>query len=130
MRLLPLPSFFGEFTPGLISAFCCVTLTFQKYRLIFVALVILTILTAVGVLVSSWPGHQNMRQNRTSGTAPVHDVPMSTAPPAPLPGAVPSELSARDAEALHDQAHSQSHSISSPSAVNSAELDGGNGHKY
>ncbi|KAJ5392638.1 hypothetical protein N7509_008128 [Penicillium cosmopolitanum] len=98
--------------------------------LIFVALVILTILTAVGVLVSSWPGHQNMRQNRTSGTAPVHDVPMSTAPPAPLPGAVPSELSARDAEALHDQAHSQSHSISSPSAVNSAELDGGNGHKY
>jgi len=75
-----------------------------------------------------------MRKERASqGTGPrTTDVPMSTTPVAAPVAAVPSELSARDSEALHDQAPSQSHSISSPSAVTSAELDGsthGHGHK-
>ncbi|KAJ5109590.1 hypothetical protein N7532_002235 [Penicillium argentinense] len=92
--------------------------------LIYLALFILGILAVVGVLFSDWAGHQSMRKERAApqdpGLAPVQQVPMST-----TPVAAPSELSTRDAEALHNQPPSQSLSTSSPSAVTSAELDGG-----
>lgn len=98
------------------------------FRLLFVALFILSVLAICGVLVSEWPGYQSMRKNHEATApratnapvtnAPAHDVPMSTTPVAP------SELSTHDAEALHNQPHSQPHSTSSPSAIASVELSG------
>lgn len=85
------------------------------------------------MLVSDWAGYQSLRgiQTEKSASAPAqvdasgtsHNVPMSTNP------AVPSELSSRDAEALHDQPNT-AFSPSSPSVVNSAELSGDGGHGY
>ncbi|OGE49905.1 hypothetical protein PENARI_c019G00605 [Penicillium arizonense] len=93
--------------------------------LLFVALVVFTVLAMCGVMASDWAGYQSLRKDKgvegaqTSGHA--HDVPMSTTPVVP-------EMSARDAEGLHNQPSSQSHSISSPSAVHSAELNGDSVH--
>jgi hypothetical protein len=97
----------------------------STYRLLFVALVVFTVLAMCGVMASDWAGYQSLRKDKgvegaqTSGHA--HDVPMSTTPVVP-------EMSARDAEGLHNQPSSQSHSISSPSAVHSAELNGDSVH--
>jgi hypothetical protein len=94
-------------------------------RLLFVALVVFTILAMCGVMVSDWAGYQSLRKGKgieeAQTTGDAHNVPMSTTPVAP-------EMSARDAEGLHNQPSTQSHSISSPSAVLSAELSGDNVH--
>jgi hypothetical protein len=98
-------------------------------RLLFLALFILAILAVCGVLVGDWAGYQSMKkgavdpeQPETSTVPPpANEVPMGTAP---APVAV-SELSSRDAEALHNQPPtSQTYSSSSPSGITSAELSG------
>ncbi|KAJ5698058.1 hypothetical protein N7462_000063 [Penicillium macrosclerotiorum] len=95
--------------------------------LIFLALFILAILALCGVLAAEWVGYQPMRKRGVpvapqTTEAPVvqaHDGPMSTTPVAP------SELSTRDAEALHNQQPTtQAHNASSPTAHASAELSG------
>jgi hypothetical protein len=67
-------------------------------------------------------GVADPEQAQTATVAPpAHDVPTGTAP-APIAA---SELSSRDAEALHDQPPtSQTYSPSSPSGLASAELSG------
>lgn len=55
---------------------------------------------------------------REAGPA-AQDVPAST-----VPAPAPSELSTRDAEAMHNQPISRAHSTSSPSAIASVELSG------
>lgn len=105
-----------------------VVLTFLVYRLLFLALFILSVLSLCGVLVSDWVGYQSMRKSQAvKASAPANDpeVPMSTHPVAP-----PSELSTRDAEPLHDQPNTQSLSASSPSAIASAELSGDSVHDH
>ncbi|KAJ5580322.1 uncharacterized protein N7459_006307 [Penicillium hispanicum] len=102
---------------------------------LFLALFILVILALCGVLLSTWAGYQSMRKQKMDSTPPppppasepVHDrdMPTNTNPAAPA-----SELSTRDAEALHNQPPSQSHSVSSPSAVVSAELSGDSVHDH
>ncbi|KAJ5605286.1 hypothetical protein N7510_010440 [Penicillium lagena] len=87
--------------------------------LLFMALFILIILTLCGVLASEWAGYQSLRKSRAAD-APAHDVPMSTTP------VVASDLSTRDAEALHNQP--QLHNASSPSAGQSAEPSGESTH--
>lgn len=80
-----------------------------------------------GVVASDWAGYQSMRRTKTvdapvSAPTPVpqetretdesvYDGRESTAPTAP------SELSTRDAEAMHTQPVSRAHSTSAPSAV-------------
>ncbi|KAJ5096440.1 hypothetical protein NUU61_005796 [Penicillium alfredii] len=92
--------------------------------LVFFTLLVLTILALCGVLASDLAGYQSFKKPQAtdvpheSASAPARDVPMSTTPVAP------SELSTHDAEALHNQPHSQAHSTSSPSAIASAELSG------
>lgn len=101
--------------------------TIHNSRLIFLALFILAILAVCGVLFSDWAGYQSMKkgavdpeQPQTSTVPlPTNDLPMGTAP-APVAA---SELSSRDAEALHNQPPtSQTYSSSSPSGIASAEL--------
>ncbi|KAF3385525.1 hypothetical protein F1880_001748 [Penicillium rolfsii] len=98
--------------------------------LIFMALFILAILAVCGVLVSDWAGYQSMKKRAvdpeqpevsTVPAAPANEVPIGTAP---VPVAA-SELSSRDAEALHNQpptSHTQS--PASLSGITSAELSG------
>lgn len=94
-------------------------------RLLFVALLVLSILTLCGVLNSDWVGYRSMRGARTEKSAPAAapEVPMSTDPVTS-----PSELSSRDAEVLHNQPNNQPLSPSSPSAV-ASELSGDNVHE-
>lgn len=114
-------------------------------RVLFLLLFILAILALCGVLTSTWTGYQSMRKEKSASTsspsppqpsalAPVEptrgperdrEVPMSANPAGPA-----SELSTRQSEALHNQPTSQSHSVSSPSAVVSAELSGDSVHNH
>ncbi|KAJ5481163.1 hypothetical protein N7539_007057 [Penicillium diatomitis] len=77
--------------------------------LLFLALGILAVLSACGVLVSDWPGYQSMRQGAVTEQPHASTVPatataneqMSTVP-TPAPVAV-TEPAGHDAEALHHQ---------------------------